>query len=236
MRRLLLAALVLLCAPAARAANPVVRFTTPLGSFDVELCAELSAACPGVAPNTVANLLRYVDEDRYPDTTFIHRSATDPAVIQGGGYWIDNIDEETEEFDVVFVDPFPPIALELGAGLSNVRGTLAMARGPDPNSATSQWYVNVQDNLFLDGFYAVFGVLLDGIEVVDAIAALEIEPFAPPFNELPLIDYPGQPNSALNHLVYVHVERAPEPAAGAGALAAAAALAGLARRRSRAQR
>ena len=84
-RLLLLAALLSFATQPARADNPVVRFTTPLGSFDVELCAELSAACPGVAPNTVANLLRYVDEDRYPDTTFIHRSATDPAVIQGGG-------------------------------------------------------------------------------------------------------------------------------------------------------
>jgi peptidyl-prolyl cis-trans isomerase A (cyclophilin A) len=235
-RLLLLAALLSFATQPARADNPVVRFTTPLGSFDVELCAELSAACPGVAPNTVANFLRYVDEGRYPATTFIHRSASDPVVIQGGGYWVEVVDEEKDEYELHVVEAFPPIALEDTAPLSNVRGTIAMARTLDPNSATSQWYVNVQDNLFLDGDYAVFGVLLDGIEAVDAIAAVQTWPFAPPFNQLPLIDYPGSPTSVLDYLVFVDVERVPEPAAGAGALAAAAGFAGLARRRSRAQR
>ncbi|HSJ96800.1 MAG TPA: peptidylprolyl isomerase, partial [Myxococcota bacterium] len=139
MRLLPLASLLLLVPIAAGAANPVVRFSSELGSYDVELCAEPSTACPGVAPATVTNFLRYVDEDRYPPTGFIHRRGvgTSPAVLQGGGYWIE------DGSMMRGTQPFLPIALEIGTGLSNLRGTIAMARGEEEDSATSQWFVNL---------------------------------------------------------------------------------------------
>jgi peptidyl-prolyl cis-trans isomerase A (cyclophilin A) len=235
---LLLAVLSSLLAPAARAANPVVRFTTTLGSFDAELCQETSAACPGVAPDTVTNFLRYVDEGRYPATSIIHRRGVPPAsppVIQGGGIWVEPL--ENDEFNIHGVNTFAPIPLELGAGLSNLRGTIAMARQTLPNTATSQWFVNLVDNVDLDtagGGYAVFGKVIAGLDVVDAIGALEVENFAPPFGELPLIDWPGGQTSVLDYFVYVpSVVRVPEPGAAAAGLATAAALAALARRRKR---
>jgi peptidyl-prolyl cis-trans isomerase A (cyclophilin A) len=233
-------AFLVLALPAAAQNNPVVRFTTVLGAFDVELCQALSDACPGVAPNTVANFLRYVDEDRYPPTGFVHRRGVglSPPVIQGGGYWIDS-EPGDDLFDVRNVSALAPIALELGAGLSNVRGTIAMARTAALNSATSQWFINLGDNTGLDtagGGYAVFGKVVAGLDVVDYIGAVQVYSFASPFGELPLIDWPGGEVSAKDHFVYVSaVERVPEPAATASGLAAALALAGLARLRSRAR-
>jgi peptidyl-prolyl cis-trans isomerase A (cyclophilin A) len=230
---------VLSAAPAgARADNVVVRFTTVLGTFDVELCSEVSAACPGVAPNTVTNFLRYVDENVYPDTMFIHRRGTgppsgSPLVIQGGGYWIDN-------------DPPPPstepvpslgnIPLELGAGLSNVQGTIAMARGQQAATANSQWFINLVDNVNLDtagGGYAVFGKVVQGFDVVDAIGDLTIYSAGGAFTELPLLDtYPGGGADALPYLVYVpDISRVPEAGAFASAAAAALSLTALAKRR-----
>jgi len=242
MRALLLAALLLAAPPIARAANPVVRFTTTLGSYDVELCQELSAACPGVAPATVANFLRYVDEDRYPATSIIHRSTTvataGVVVIQGGGFWIEGYEDGT--FDFHSITTLPPIALELGAGLSNLRATIAMARSADPNSATSQWFINLVDNTALDtagGGYAVFGEVVAGLDVVDAIGALPVYLFGSPFGELPLNGWPGGV-SVEDYFVYVpSVERVPEPSAAAGGLAGTLALAALARAtRGRARR
>lgn len=238
-RAALVAALFSLLAPAA-GANPVVRFTTVLGSFDVELCEQLSPACPGVAPITVANFLRYVDEDRYPPTSFIHRRGIglSPPVIQGGGMWVDS--EPGDPFFIVqVVTTFPPIPLELGAGLSNVRGTIAMARAAALDSATSQWFINLVDNVGLDtagGGYAVFGRVTTGLDVVDAIGAVPVYTFQAPLGELPLIDWTGSEESAKDHFVYVTaVERVPEPTAAASGLAAAGALALLARRRARAR-
>lgn len=238
---LALALLALLAAPRADAANAVVRFTTVLGDFDVELCTEVSAACPGVAPSTVANFLRYVDENRYPETMFIHRRGAgppspSPLVIQGGGYWLDASVPRVE--DVCPPDACDPIDLELGASLSNVRGTIAMARGVALNSATSQWFINLVDNVSLDtagGGYAVFGKVVSGLDVMDAIGALEIWAIqgSAIFTELPLLDtYPGS-GSVINYLVYVSdISRVPEPDAAAGAAATALALVALARRRA----
>ena len=232
MRPLALALLLLVLSAPARAENPVVRFTTVLGSYDVELCQEVSTACPGVAPNTVANFLRYVDADRYPPTGFVHRRGTNvgsPPVIQGGGYWLD----QSEEPPIVRpTTTFPPIALEVDDDLSNQRGTIAMARSTLPNSATSQWFVNLANNTTLDGLYAVFGRVVAGLDVVDEIAAVPVYSFGSPFTELPLIGWPGGQASVVPHLVYVSsVERVPESGAGAASLAAALALAALARRR-----
>lgn len=154
-------ALAVLGAAGPTAAGTRVRFQTVLGEFDVDL---FDAA----APQTVANFLRYVDDRDYR-RSFVHRSVPG-FVIQGGGF--------TSEGGLLFFVPTdPPIPLELGS--SNLRGTIAMARlAGEPDSATSQWFVNLVDNTFLDtsdGGFAVFGqVLAPGMAVVDAIAAVPI--------------------------------------------------------------
>jgi cyclophilin family peptidyl-prolyl cis-trans isomerase len=156
------------------AGPPVARFQSVLGEFDVLLD-------PVAAPISVTNFASYANRGAY-DGTFIHRSTTyEPAsiqIVQGGG------------FQLVTTNIFPvptnaPIPLE--AGLPNTRGTLAMARGSDPDSATSQWYFNISDNPGLDFNYAVFGhVLGAGISVVDAIGAVDVYDFGSVFSELPL--------------------------------------------------
>lgn len=157
--------------------NRVVAVVTPLGSFRIELLAEQ-------APATVANFLQYVTDGDYVDS-FIHRSVPG-FVVQGGGFVF------TSD-GVVDVPTDPPVVNEFG--LSNLRGTVAMAKlGGDPDSATSGWFVNLADNSAnLDeqnGGFTVFGrVLGDGMSVVDAIAAAPIFNAGAPFDELPLIDY-----------------------------------------------
>lgn len=145
-------------APAAQAkteANPVIRFETSLGGFTVELY-------PEKAPISVANFLRYVDSGFYAGTIF-HRVISG-FMIQGGGFTPDMVKKDTNA----------PIPLEVGKGLSNLRGTIAMARTSDPNSATSQFFVNVVNNRRLDnlgGGYAVFGKVIEGMDTVDKIRA-----------------------------------------------------------------
>ena len=223
------------CASVAEATNVTVRFTTVLGNYDVELCSEISDACPGVAPNTVANFLHYVDDNVYPATMFIHRRGAggpSPLVIQGGGYWIDPTPPPSTEV----VPAFSPIALELGAGLSNLRGTIAMARTQALDSATSQWFINLVDNVNLDGAgggYAVFGKVVAGLDVVDAIGALTIWNAGGVFTELPLLDtFPPDSPTVIPYLVYVSdISRVPESGALATAATAALALAALSQRR-----
>ena len=118
------------------------------------------------APATVANFVEYAKSGFY-DGTIFHR-VIDGFMIQGGGFTRDMNQKETRA----------PIRIESMNGLSNARGTIAMARTMDPNSATSQFFINLVDNDFLDftapttqGYgYAVFGAVTDGLEVVDAIA------------------------------------------------------------------
>jgi peptidyl-prolyl cis-trans isomerase A (cyclophilin A) len=236
--------LALLLAPRADAANVVVRFTTVLGDFDVELCTETSDACPGVAPNTVANFLHYVDDDVYTETMFIHRrgpggASPSPAVLQGGGYWWDGSGEVAVVRQVcppAAPVPCESIPLELDPNLSNLRGTIAMARSTLPDTATSQWFINLVDNVNLDtagGGYAVFGKVVSGLDVVDAIGALTVYNFGSPFNELPMrAGWPGGDASVEPFLVYVpDIARVPEPGGVATACAALVVLAKLARRR-----
>jgi cyclophilin family peptidyl-prolyl cis-trans isomerase len=161
----------------ATALASVVRFETPLGSFDVEMYEE-------DAPLTVENFLNYVKDGDFANS-FVHRRSRG-FVIQGGGYtWVDGVVGDVPED--------PPVQNEFK--LSNVRGTIAMAKlGGDPNSATSEWFINLGDNSdnldSQNGGFTVFGkVLGDGMEVVDAIAELEIWNFGGAFNNLPLIDY-----------------------------------------------
>lgn len=118
------------------------------------------------AKNTVENFLKYVDQKHY-DGTIFHRVIPD-FMIQGGGFEAGNLNSEKSTFG--------GIKNESTNGLLNKRGTLAMARTDDPHSATAQFFINVKDNGFLDkaqakdGWgYAVFGRVIDGMDVVDAI-------------------------------------------------------------------
>lgn len=142
-------------------ANPQVLVKTSKGEFVIELY-------PQKAPITVANFLKYVDDGHYSGTIF-HR-VIPSFMIQGGGFGSDLYQGAMR--------PKPtraPIELESRNGLKNDRGWVAMARTGDPNSATSQFFINVVDNANLnhpqpDGNgYAVFGKVVSGLEVVDAI-------------------------------------------------------------------
>jgi cyclophilin family peptidyl-prolyl cis-trans isomerase len=135
-----------------------IRFETSRGDFTVELHGD-------EAPLTVANFLRYVDEGHFDGTVF-HRVIAG-FMIQGGGFTADLDHKETHE----------PVQSEADNGLKNERGTLAMARTSDPHSATSQFFVNLVDNAFLDERpgqrgYAVFGRVVDGMDAIDSIAAV----------------------------------------------------------------
>ncbi|NOQ12978.1 MAG: hypothetical protein GQ583_00665 [Methyloprofundus sp.] len=140
--------------------NPVVDIQTNRGLISVQLAADK-------APITVDNFLRYVDEGFYENTVF-HRVIND-FMIQGGGY---NADLEVQEVH-------DPITLETNVGLSNARGTIAMARRAGADTASSQFFINTQDNLTLDyqNFskpgYAVFGEVIEGMDIVDAISELK---------------------------------------------------------------
>jgi len=136
----------------------MVRFETSLGTFTIELYQK-------EAPITVENFLRYVD-DKHFDGTIFHRVIPD-FVIQGGGLTGDMSQKKTRQ----------PIRNEATNGLKNERGSLSMARTNDVNSATSQFFVNLKDNDFLDHKpgsygYAVFGRVKDGMDVIDKIAAV----------------------------------------------------------------
>ncbi len=138
-------------------ANPRVVMKTSLGTIVIELY-------PDKAPISVENFLKYVDSGFYNGTIF-HRVISN-FMIQGGGFTADREQKATR----------PPIKNESTNGLKNVRGTIAMARMSDPNSATAQFFINVQDNPGLDypsyGGYAVFGKVVEGMDVVDKIKAV----------------------------------------------------------------
>ena len=141
-----------------------VKFTTSSGDIVVELDA-------AKAPKTVANFLQYVKSGQYEGTIF-HR-VIPGFMIQGGGMTSDMTEKPTRS----------PIGLESKNGLTNDRGTLAMARTSDPHSATAQFFINVKDNAFLnqaqsrDGNgYTVFGKVIQGMDVVDRIVATPTGP------------------------------------------------------------
>jgi peptidyl-prolyl cis-trans isomerase A (cyclophilin A) len=137
----------------------MIRFETTLGDFTIELFDK-------EAPQSVANFLRYID-DGFFDSTIFHRIVPG-FVIQGGGFTEDMAQKRTQ----------PPVKNEADNGLKNKRGTLSMARTNDINSATSQFFVNLKDNDFLDHSranfgYAVFARVTAGMDVVDKIAAVK---------------------------------------------------------------
>jgi peptidyl-prolyl cis-trans isomerase A (cyclophilin A) len=154
-------------APAAAAtvstAAPRVALNTNMGKIVIELN-------PAKAPKSVENFLQYVNDKHYDGTVF-HR-VIPTFMIQGGGFTQDLTMKPTRA----------PVQNEADNGLSNLRGTVAMARTGDPHSATSQFFINVVDNPNLNHFgkdngqtwgYAVFGKVVSGMEVVDAIKVVE---------------------------------------------------------------
>jgi cyclophilin family peptidyl-prolyl cis-trans isomerase len=163
-KRLLLVALLGLltgCAAEAADKNPVVVIDTSLGTIKVELYQDK-------APGTVKNFLQYV-EDKHFDGLIFHRVISN-FMIQGGGF--DPAMKQKKTRDT--------IKNESANGLSNRRGSLAMARTSDPHSASSQFFINVVDNNFLDRSqardgegYCVFGNVVDGLDVVDKIKAVK---------------------------------------------------------------
>jgi peptidylprolyl isomerase/peptidyl-prolyl cis-trans isomerase B (cyclophilin B) len=142
-------------------ANPRVLIETSKGNITVEVF-------PGQAPQSAANFLGYV-KDGFYDGTIFHRVIPN-FMVQGGGMLPDMTEKPKGT----------PIQNEADNGLKNLRGTLAMARTGDPHSASSQFFINVADNAFLnhrgkspEGWgYAVFGQVVDGMKVVDAIVAV----------------------------------------------------------------
>ena len=140
--------------------NPQVSLVTNLGSMVVELN-------PTATPVTTDNFLQYVNSKFY-DNTIIHRIVTTGIFVAQGG-WL-------SPTPAVQPGQKAAIALEVNKGLSNLKGTIAMARSAELNSATSQFYFNLADNVALDtagGGYAVFGKVVSGAEVLDAMASVK---------------------------------------------------------------
>lgn len=159
-------------------AMPKVRLTTSLGDVVIELN-------PAKAPKSVENFLQYVREKHYDGTVF-HR-VMDNFMIQGGGFTADLQQKATRG----------PVPLEASNGLKNDRGTIAMARTANPNSATAQFFINVVNNDMLnapspDGYgYTVFGKVIDGMGVVDKIKTVPVG------NQGPHQNVPTQPVTIL---------------------------------------
>ncbi len=158
-----------------QAEQPRLLIETSHGAILVELD-------PEAAPETVENVLAYADDGTYDGTVF-HR-VIDGFMVQGGGYGQDYEPVETRA----------PIRNEADNGLQNRRGTLAMARTQDPHSATSQFFINLVNNDFLDhrrpdprGWgYAVFGEVIDGMSVVDTIGGVATGAVGPCAEDAPL--------------------------------------------------
>jgi cyclophilin family peptidyl-prolyl cis-trans isomerase len=184
--KLLMMSLLLLSLSAcgSSAPNPVVVIDTSMGTIKAELYQEQ-------APITVKNFLRYVDDQHY-DGTIFHRVMPD-FMIQGGGFEPGALAKNEEK------QTRATIKNESYNGLKNIRGTLAMARTPAPDSASSQFFINVKDNAFLDRAraedkvgYCVFGKVTEGMDVVDKIRRVETmtvpTPMGPPHEAVPKED------------------------------------------------
>jgi cyclophilin family peptidyl-prolyl cis-trans isomerase len=168
-------AVTLFALTAAAAENPTAVIKTSKGDIHIELFAEQ-------APATVANFTNYANSGFY-DGTIFHRVISH-FMIQGGGFTPEMEKKATGD----------PITNEASNGLSNKRGTLAMARTSDPHSATAQFFINVQDNMNLDhtgqtspgGWgYAVFGRVTSGMEVVDEIRFVQTTRVGP-YSDVPV--------------------------------------------------
>jgi cyclophilin family peptidyl-prolyl cis-trans isomerase len=186
-------------------AGTLAQFRTVFGDIEVELYDQDK-------PVTVQNFIRYVQNGRYRDM-FIHRC--DPAfVIQGGGFFVTNRYASNQVIDAI--PSYGQIANEFGVGrrISNTYGTIAMAKvAGDTNSASSQWFFNLQDNAFLDAsdannLFTVFGRVVAGTNVLNVFKAFKytgptnaIVNIGPPLNELPVLTT----NVTYDDLIYVDV-------------------------------
>ena len=146
---------------------------TSMGNIEIALNKEK-------APKTVDNFISYVKSGFYNGTVF-HR-VMKGFMVQGGGFTPDGTEKPTQS----------PIKIESGNGLSNLRGTVAMARTPDPDSATSQFFINTVDNGFLDYSsdnpgYAVFGKVANGMDVVNAISSAKTSTRGP-YSDWPIVN------------------------------------------------
>jgi len=173
-------------AAAAKAPATYVQVVTSMGNFTIELNAER-------APITVAQFLKYVDQGFYSGTVF-HR-AIPSFIIQGGGY----------DPDYKLKGNPSKVVNESGNGLTNVRGTVGLARPPEPHDGDVQFYVNLADNAALDPNqtrwgYAVFGKVVQGMDVVDAISLVPTGAKGP-FKE----------NAPLKAVIIQKIERVPNP-------------------------
>ncbi len=174
MKRILALLWLLIVAPIATAANPVVVLRTSLGEVSIELY-------PEKAPKTVENFLQYA-RDGFYDNTLFHR-VIDGFMIQGGGFDKDMSQKTTR----------PPVRNEGDNGLKNAIGSIAMARTQDPHSASAQFFINLADNDFLNHRgptlqawgYCVFGRVTKGMDVVQAIAKVK-KGRVGPFDDVPL--------------------------------------------------
>jgi peptidyl-prolyl cis-trans isomerase A (cyclophilin A) len=185
----------------------LISMQTVLGTIDIQLFDT-------DAPQTVANFMNYVNSGAY-NNTFIHRSVPG-FVIQGGGYAWDPISHSAPH-----ITTSAPITNEFSTTRSNLRGTIAMAKvGTDPNSATSEWFINLADNSanldFQNGGFTVFGqVSINGMQVIDAIAALQRVNAGSPFDSLPLVNPYDSASGwqATNFVTVNSVAAVPLPAA-----------------------
>nr|WP_315233693.1 peptidylprolyl isomerase [uncultured Albidiferax sp.] len=184
-KRALLLGCALWAAGSAFAADaPRVKFSTSMGEFVVEVY-------PDKAPKTVENFLQYA-KDKFYDGTIFHR-VMDGFMVQGGGFTADMQQKPTR----------PPVPLEASNGLKNDRGTIAMARTGNPNSATAQFFINVQNNASLnapspDGYgYTVFGKVVSGMEVIDKIRVAPTGSKGP-FQNVPLTTISIQSATSVN--------------------------------------
>ena len=173
-------------APGPKAPASYVQVVTSMGNFTIELNPER-------APITVAQFLKYVDQGFYSGTVF-HR-AIPSFIIQGGGY----------DPDYKLKGNPSKVVNESGNGLTNVRGTVGLARPPEPHDGDVQFYVNLADNAALDPNqtrwgYAVFGKVVQGMEVVDAISLVPTGAKGP-FKE----------NAPLKAVIIQKIERVPNP-------------------------
>lgn len=175
----------LLALPVMAMADTVL-IETPQGNIEIELLTQ-------DAPKTVANFLSYIESGKYIKS-FIHRSAKkidgSPFIIQGGGFTFNGINP-------VGIIPFPSVENEFK--ISNTRGTVAMAKiGNQPDSATSQWFINLADNSAIldgqNGGFTVFArVIGNGMAAADAIGQLQIINASGSFTELPVINFSAPP-------------------------------------------
>lgn len=193
--------LILMVSLALSAAPVLVKMQTNRGDIYLELY-------PEKAPLTVANFTQYIKNGFYTDTIF-HRVISN-FMIQGGGY----------DQDLVRKNTNPPIQNEAGNGLKNLRGTIAMARTNDPHSGTSQFFINVVDNPALDFTgqqnsrtwgYAVFGKVVDGMDVVDEIKLTPTGPNPPFRSDVPIKTIKIESMSVIDKLPSDEPKVAEEP-------------------------